>query len=463
MSASICCVMTRISKSLCVIAVLACWAFAASAQAPAPVEPEPNFRIVGLNMTGLERTDRAWLTGYIDQPLPGDVSYEEAQRLAAKLMGTGVFTDVKVTFEEVPAEPGNYLLHVDVAEKWTTIPVIRGVYGGGTPLTVLGMYDIHAFGKLLTFGGESRKYGDAPPGFVLYARDPKSQSGRYFIGTEFWRDFRRRDLFDDDGTLIGAASTSMTLGRLRLLKPVSSTDSLDRNFSDRFGVDLEALQEDPSRFDPEEVDGELAKTPDDLTFQEEQVRQLRLLPLFIHDDVVQSPVLFDGLRVELKGGPLITGGTTFGLAEAEAFYYRLLPGDWNIALHGVAGGSTYRSLTTTYFLGGLDSIRGLPDGALYGPLASWVNAEVRHLSWRTKYVWFQTLAFVDAGGAGEKPGDVWKNDRETAGVGLRIAVPQIYRVMLRIDYAWAIDGSGAQGFTAGMNQFIDPYMPLRNR
>jgi hypothetical protein len=435
----------------------------ATASGAAAQALEPKLRVTRLELTGLDRTDRAWLTGYIEQKIPDELSEEDAVRLRAKLMGTGVFTDVKVTLDPLPGAPSEHALHVDVQEKWTTIPVIRGAYGGGTPLRVLGAYDIHTFGRLLTFGGESRQYGDAPPGFVVYARDPKSQGGRYFIGTEFWRDFRRRDLYDAEGTLLGSASTSMTLGRLRLLRPWDDGDVADRNFSGRFGVDLEALQEAPSSFDAETTDGVTGVAPDDLTFQDKHVRQVRALPLYIYDDVVQSPVIFDGLRLELKGGPLVAGETTYGLAEAEAFYYKMLPNDWNIAWHGVVGGSTYESLTTTYFLGGLDSIRGFPDGAIYGPLAAWMNAEIRHLTVRTQYLWFQTLAFFDAGGAAAKPGDVIKNDRESVGVGLRIAVPQIYRVMIRIDYAWAVDGSGTQGITAGMNQFIDPYMPLRNR
>jgi hypothetical protein len=43
-------------------------------------------------------------------------------------------------------------------EKWTTIPVIRGAFGGGTPLLVAGLYDIHSFGSLWTLGAEARKY-----------------------------------------------------------------------------------------------------------------------------------------------------------------------------------------------------------------------------------------------------------------------------------------------------------------
>jgi hypothetical protein len=36
-------------------------------------------------------------------------------------------------------------------------------------------------------------------------------------------------------------------------------------------------------------------------------------------------------------------------------------------------------------------------------------------------------------------------------------------MIFRIDYAWAVDGSGARGIAAGMNQFFDPYKPLSDR
>ena len=58
-----------------------------------------------------------------------------------------------------PTQPGLCDLAIDVTEKWTTIPVARAVYGGGTPLYVLGSYDTHVAGKLYALGAEMRRYG----------------------------------------------------------------------------------------------------------------------------------------------------------------------------------------------------------------------------------------------------------------------------------------------------------------
>jgi hypothetical protein len=48
--------------------------------------------------------------------------------------------------------------------------------------------------------------------------------------------------------------------------------------------------------------------------------------------------------------------------------------------------------------------------------------------------------------------------RETSvGGGFRIAVPQIYRFVVRVDYGKSIGRSSSQGFSIGLNQFFQPY------
>ena len=284
---------------------------------------------------------------------------------------------------------------------------------------------------------------------------PRSQAGRYYLGAEFWRDFRRRTVYDREGERLGAVSTNAAISRVKLLTPLSAESG---NYAWKYGFDFEVVQEAPSIFDPEgdEPNG----PPKDLTVSNEKRIQTKALPTLLFDDIEVNTIEFDGLRAKLKAGPLIDRSILHSTGELEAFYYKILPRGWNVGVHAVAGQSTFNSLQSQYFLGGLDSIRGLPDGALYGTHATWANAELRHLFLKSKYLWLQSATFVDAGGAGETWRDASRDVRATAGFGLRFAVPQVYRLLLRIDYAWSIDGSHSQGVTAGMNQFFEPYTPL---
>lgn len=423
-----------------------------------PVAAPEIFDVVDLVVTGINRTSPRWLTSYIDMTFPARLGQDDVAALARKLMTTGVFTEVKVQIETAPNDPTKNVLHVQVEEKWTMIPVIRGVYGGGTPLRIFGVYDIHAFGRLLTLGGETRQYGDAPPGFVLYARDPRSQAGRYYFGAEFWRDFRRRQLYDAKGEVLGSVSTNAAISRLRFLTPLAFDPEVTKDYRWKYGAELEVVQEAPSVFDGE--DGLPEDPPADLDFADGKRYQVKLLPTLLYDDIDVNVVEYDGFRVKMRAGPTFAEGETHGTSEIEVFGFEMLPLNLNFALHGFAGQTSFSSLQTQYFLGGLDSIRGMPDGAIYGTHAAYLNAEMRHLSLKTKYLWVQSVAFTDAGGAAADWRDVGESGRSSAGIGVRFAVPQIYRMIFRLDYAWSLDGSNTQGVTAGMSQFFDPYTPL---
>jgi hemolysin activation/secretion protein len=185
-----------------------------------------------------------------------------------------------------------------------------------------------------------------------------------------------------------------------------------------------------------------------------------LLVTILYDDVEINQLEEDGLRAKLRVGPNITSGRSHSLAELEAFYYRMLPLAVNFAGHAFFGQSTLNEVSSLYFLGGFDSVRGLPDGIAYGTRTGYLNLELRHVSLKRKYFWLQPVLFADAGSAGPEWQMLRDDIRSSAGAGLRIAIPQVYRLIFRIDYAVSTDGSGSRGITAGMNQFFDPYRPL---
>jgi outer membrane protein assembly factor BamA len=430
-----------------------------------PSAPEELVPVVGARYTGLQRTDERWLASYVDLQYPAAIPPSDVQRIARRLLTTGVFTDVRVELvpvEGAPATAPERLLAIRVEEKWTTIPVIRGVYGGGTPLRIIGLYDIHTLGRLLTLGGEVRKYGDAPPGFVLYARDPRHQAGRYYLGAEFWRDFRRRDVYDRGGEQLGRVSTNSTMGRVRVLRPLRQAPPGSPVDAWKFGLDIEMLQEAPSAFDPmrPEDGAEPAAAPRDLHFADVTRREVSLLPTVQYDDIDADNLTYDGFRAEAKGGPVLATGGRNARFQTEGYWFKRLPASLNLGVHALAGESTVDTFHDQYFLGGLDSIRGLPDGAVYGTRAAYANVELRHISARMRYLWIQSVVFSDAGVAGPTWADAFDDGRAVAGLGVRFAVPQVYRMVLRIDYAWSLTGDSAHGITAGMNQFFEPYRPL---
>lgn len=431
------------------------------------------YEIISIEFKGLQRTNPAWLTSYIDLSLPAKLTRQDAKRLQRRLLTTAVFSEARVVFTPAPGQPSKYLLQIDVVERWTTIPVIRAVYGGGTPLRVLGLYDIHVLGRLLTVGGEAQKYGNAPIGSVLYAKSPRHDAGRYFLGSELWREYRRRPIYDPlsrhqaQPRQLGILKTDVTMGRFMMLRPWTTESTSSALW--RIGTELMWFQERTPIYEP---------TPSQNTADLVEVVQnrqdsqtLRVLPTLMYDDIDLNILDYDGLRAIAKLGPSyitrrdeVDASRWHSFGELEVFWFKLLPSHFNVGFHAVVGGTSYGSIRNQYFLGGLDSVRGFPDGLIQGRHASWFNLEMRHTSWKpTYYTWAQSVAFCDAGAAANTWHQLDDDAHAACGVGVRLAVPQVNRLIFRLDYAWAIDGSGQQGITAGMNQFFDPFKPLSDR
>jgi hemolysin activation/secretion protein len=168
----------------------------------------------------------------------------------------------------------------------------------------------------------------------------------------------------------------------------------------------------------------------------------------------------DGVRFIARSGPSVTRGIGLTRSEGEAFWYRLWSDHLNLAMHAFVGQTSNDSVDTQFFLGGFDSIRGIPDGALYGTRAVYGNAEFRKITAQWRYLWVQQVLFADGGGAGQSWNEVENSRRASAGLGVRLAIPQVYRMVFRIDYAWSLDRPGTRGISAGLNQFFQPYAPL---
>jgi outer membrane protein assembly factor BamA len=450
--------MTRIYKPLFVILAIFASTFAFGQQ-DRRLKELFGFRTVAVEFVGTQRTDEDWLRDYIGLSFPTTLTPDDAVRIERKLLTTSVFTAAQITFRPTKLDRRSYVMVVDVTEKWTTIPVLRGVYGGGTPLLVAGGYDIHTAGRLWTLGAEARKYGDANPGYVLYFRDPRHAGDRFFLGAEYWQMLRVRDIFDSNGDTIGTLTTNEKRGRVNVLAPFKKKISFGDRSTWKYGLDITWTEEAPATF---EANSDDLTAPVDKKLGLPVVKQsyLRTLPTLVFDNVDINNELMDGFRLVGRWGPAFTQDKTHSTAEAQLFYYRLLNQRWNFAGHFFAGTNSSSSLESLYFLGGFDSIRGIPDGIIYGHQASYMNLEMRYLSANWKYLSVQNVLFYDEGLAGDVLAEAWQERRSAIGAGLRLAVPQVHRLMFRLDFAWSVDGSGTRGVSAGLNHFFQPYRPL---
>ncbi len=364
------------------------------------------FAYDAVEFTGLQRTDESWLRSYLNLVCPCDFEEGELARIKRELLTLRIFKAVSFAARD-------QTLVIRVEEKWTLIPVVRGEFGGGTPLWVLGAYDTNAFGNYTTLGAETRKYGNAPQSYVAYLRLPKFDLNKYF-GAEIWRLNRSYDFVD------GAQKFYHDKFRIKFMAPVAG-------FS--LGIDVTSI------FDRIRLSTEWQPT------------------LVAEVDALEAEnVQYDGVKFTQRLGAIINSGT-HALLESQVFYYKLF-GDLNFASSVFVAASTSSSMGSRYVIGGFDAVRGYPASAMHGSKAYVGNLELRYLLRSFEYLWLQPTAFYDVGSAFfDKPG----RTLQSYGLGVRFSVPQVYRLVIRFDVALA---SGALGLSVGMNELFQPHRPL---
>lgn len=395
----------------------------------------------------LERTDETWLREYLGVSFPSELSSEDLDFLRRKILTTGVFHRAELDFVRVKDKR---YVRARIWEKWTTIPVVRAEVGGGTPLYVAGIYDQHSLGKLITLGGEARKYGDEKPGFVVWAKSPRHSAGKYSLGAEYWSEIRKRTFYDNDGN--EEALFTDRGKRVRTYFYAPSPFSSSNSVSEKIGFDAEYKYRDSADLEIEE--NALAS---DLLFPEKG-ENVKASIAYVSDDIELDTYDYDGGRYILEIGASYSKDKLYRNSRAEGFLYKIIS-PFNLAAHFELLESQDKSASDLKFLGGFGSVRGYPDGIERGSHLYYLNLEARHIGIKYEKVQFQFNSFFDIGKAGYGFEELKGKPLKSAGIGIRIASPNIHRLMLRVDYGKSLDGKFS-GISIGLNQFFQPYRPL---
>lgn len=332
-------------------------------------------------------------------------------------------------------------------EKWTLIPVMRGGGGGGTQFFIVGVYDINVAGRYFELGTQYEEYSGAP-GLVAWYKNRRFLGRNMFARAEGGQRSRSRSLFNGEGELTGAFGAQKRFANAFLLKelhPYLSVGLGGELTSETFPTRILNYQQSEANL-KNNFTSPTAQTLKILNFELDLGR------------LASDELVIEGLLSEINLDRSVS------LSGPEPNFYKLrvknsafleLP---HKAVIGVRYqlGTTNAELPNGFFLGGLEHARGFLEDEFYGQSYSLFNFEARIPSFYERWFALHHIAFSDFVRVRENQTNglkFWDGMQKSVGTGVRLVVPKIHRMVVRLDYAWVL-GSSSKGLTFGMQQFF---------
>ena len=393
--------------------------------------------IHAIQVKGLNRTHEAVVLLEL-KFAPGDSFksdlYEEGLQ---RLRNLQIFS--KVEGEKSDVEEG-VTITIHVEERWTTLPIFRALSGGGSTSYIFGLFDINSFGRYVELGGQYENLNGNHSG-VAWFRDPRFLDHFLRVGGDVWLQMRNRDLYNEE-MLEGA----FTLDRKRIHLFVDR--EFHRYLTVGVGTDLQwddvsddALSDDRIALNAANGFNPAAQQANFLLQLYTQVGRLNYDVFKVRG--YQSLIEYDQ--------SLTAWGSdeTFYRLQVtnSAFWY--LPWDTNLGLQLKAGTTNTDSVQNFYYLGGLESVRGYNDGQFSGKTFWQANVEYRIPSIKNRWLVLQHVLFSDL-----VQTSIDQGVAASAGTGIRLISPKVYRLNLRLDVAYAFNFNEGVGISFGTQQFF---------
>ncbi len=422
-------------------------------------------RVDAILIEGMFRTRRFVVTRELLFKEGGHASRRQIEESMTRLRNLGLFREVsyRLTTQPVPgvpnvARPTRYpgrLLQITVDERWTLLPAFRFAQGGGLTALSVGFYDINVAGRYLELGaqydriGERDRFfegGQAANSYALWMRDPRFFDTFWRVGVDLWSTQRQRLTYGEDGELDGGFSVARQLLVLRA--------DYELAWWLRAGANVE-LMSDTLSYDFIREEARAAQQaagglPD-------AGRAFILRAVVRAGRIDQDDYNVDGVQLTqtLAHSDTLWGATyRFTQLETQLNAYKKLPGRLNLAGRVGLGISDVRQAQFQFFLGGLDRVRGFQDSRFRGRAYWSANGELRWAAFASRWIVVQPVGFIDAAATADGVSGLAAVEAASAGVGLRLISPKIYRLVMRFDYAFPFVNNGPAAFNFGAQQFF---------
>jgi len=399
--------------------------------------------IKGLNKTNKNVVLRELLFMENDS-LSTDMLLESIQRLKNLQLFSKVLPFLKLT------EHNHIILTIEVEEKWTTIPYFNFSGGGDTIYSYAGIYDINTFGRYIETGAQYDNW-DGKSGGVIWFRNRRFMNKHMMIGADIWSTTRPRTLYTNTGDSQGNYILNQT--KLNFLFEKEIKEWLN------VGLTLEFRQSEI--IDTSTTDKIDTTTLNLLTHEIESKQSneigstlsIRLGKLDYDNYLVRGKI--SSFNFKYAGAETGSDEKIIKIEWRNTAFWRL-PHKANIGFRFNVAAIDTDNIQNYYYIGGFENIRGYFDGQFRSKAYWQLNAEYRIPSFQHNWLVIQHIFFLDAVNTSNRVNDLKKlNDTiYSAGTGIRIISPRIYRFNGRLDIA-LLSSQKTQSFISfGAQQFF---------
>ncbi len=338
-------------------------------------------------------------------------------------------------------------LILSLQEKWTTIPFMSYRQGGGTRFFYFGLYDINTWGRYIEAGFQYENW-NGEHGGMLWFRNPRFLHKRSTLGINLWSTQKPTFLYDRDGKDQGSY----------ILKQQQINFSIKKELRNvfEFGLLLEYSKDKLHSL-------ELTPALDDKT--RNTIRNHRQVTTLLNTLTLRLGKLnYDIDIVSGRKTELLLSHSEAGVGSDESFnklkwvnqYYWQLPRRSYIATNFTLAATDTPLLQEYYFVGGFEHIRGYLAGQFRDKAYWQFNAEYRIPSYRSPWIILQHIFFLDAVNSAASARNLNKFDNNvySAGIGVRLISPRIYKFNGRLDFALLTSDKSQISLSFGTHHFF---------
>lgn len=407
--------------------------------------------ITQINIEGLKKTSEPFIRREL--LFSEGEFFDEAyvKESLARLRNLNLFSKVESKVQLLDKQSNSLAITITLAEKWTTIPIVKFSSGGDASQLTVGVYDVNLFGKFIEAGVQYEKLGDTNSGTVWF-RNPRLFSSRLELLMFVSSVNRLRTKYNPE-----AEDPEIIDGFLQERKLVSIALEKEWYWWLKLGLTIE-YNDDTFSLDFLDEETKQIATTSGKGLPPETKLMLYGLSLKLGRINNQSNYLESGQQLTLtyKSAVLMDSPLEdFYQFQAKGEYKKILPFKSNFALRVLSGATDTNVIQYWNYLGGLDRIRGFVDNRFASKYYWLANVEFRIPSLVFDNFVLQHTFFYDAVSIAEGGFDELDEvSGASVGTGLRFIMPKIYRLTGRLDYAKTTTKSDDAAISFGFQQFF---------